>query len=83
MTIERAAIRWGGRVWSLPRPARHHDVIALIHRATGAMGIDDVQGFVTSTGRFVDRKDGAEIALASGQVEALRWPPNLFSEDLW
>ena len=27
--------------------------------------------------------EGAEIALKSGQIDALKWPPCLYSEDLW
>lgn len=39
------------------------------------------QGFITSIGRFVDRKEAAEIALAQGQVDG---PVSvLTSEDLW
>jgi hypothetical protein len=43
----------------------------------------DIQGFVTDEGRFVDRLEGAAIALAAGQIAALKWPPDLYSEDLW
>lgn len=41
----------------------------------------DGGGFMTSKGRYVDRKDGAKIAVAAGQCE-----PNityLYSEDLY
>lgn len=41
----------------------------------------DDQGFLTSTGRYVDRHEGAKIALASGQID--KATPHLFSEDLW
>lgn len=60
-------------------------------------GGPDAQGFVAMLcgtdgpgGRRVienlwiaDRKMAAEIALEAGQVEALRWGPELFTEDLW
>jgi hypothetical protein len=39
------------------------------------------QGFLTSTGRFVDREDAAKIAHKSGQIR--NCPYALFSEDLW
>jgi len=39
------------------------------------------QGFVTSTGRYVDRHEGAKLAYAAGQVDKLA--SHLFSEDLW
>lgn len=42
------------------------------------------QGFLTSTGRFVDRKEAAKIALASGQIEKLNYSDKeLYSEDLY
>lgn len=39
------------------------------------------QGFLTNKNRFVDRKEGGEIAFSSGQTEELK--NMLFSEDLW
>lgn len=85
-TIKGVAIMYEGVLHQLPRPNRHHHVIRAIAKLNG-VGIDgeDVQGFVTNTGRFVDRKEGLAIALAAGQV----LDPNnirakqLFSEDLW
>lgn len=42
------------------------------------------QGFVTSSGRFVDREEAAKIALESGQIEELKYSKTkLFSEDLY
>jgi hypothetical protein len=68
---------------SLPPPARHHSVlhplVAIVDEIIGPRE----QGFVTSTGRWVDRTEGASIAIAAGQIEALNWPPHLYSEDLW
>lgn len=40
-----------------------------------------VQGFLTSTNRFVDRKEGALIAFAAGQTD--KNCETLFSEDLY
>jgi len=42
------------------------------------------QGFVTNTGRYVDRHEAGEIALAAGQLEKLRCngTHGLFSEDI-
>lgn len=43
-----------------------------------------VQGFLTSKGRFVDRREAWMIALASGQVDPEPWEGSqLFSENLW
>lgn len=43
------------------------------------------QGFVTSLGRFVDRKEGLKIALENNQVLDLKEVrgDNLYSEDLY
>ncbi len=84
--IEAAAVLHLGKVRSVPRPGRHHDVIRMIAEENpngppvrGGLA----QGFVTTTGRYVTRKLAGEIALAAGQTTALRWGPHLYSEDLW
>jgi len=82
-------------VHTVPRPGRHHTVLNALPNHIGRRAERD-QGFVTSTGRFVDRIEGAAIALAAGQVigrdnegertgpsDHLNWPPNLYSEDMW
>jgi hypothetical protein len=40
------------------------------------------QGFVTSEGRFVDRKEAKEIALEAKQIEDMA-RSELHSEDVW
>lgn len=43
-----------------------------------------VQGFLTSTGRFVDRKEAYRIAMEAGQIgEGAGYGGELFSEDLY
>jgi hypothetical protein len=63
------------------RIARHHAEI--IH--CFAEQIDhDTDGFYTSYGRWVDRKEAARIALESGQVKRLHyWEDKLDSSDLY
>lgn len=85
-SIDCAAILYGGKVHSLPRPNRHHHVIRAIALENG-VGIAgrDVQGFLTNEGKFVGRVAALRIALEAGQVLD---PSNvragrLFSEDLW
>jgi hypothetical protein len=39
-------------------------------------------GFITEEGKFVDRLTAADIAVKSGQIEELQWPPYLYSEDI-
>jgi hypothetical protein len=88
--IVAAAIQRGGISWELPPPARHHNVIAIMPRdADGYYDrAGDVQGFVTSEGRFVDRRSAMFIAEAAHQLKRRDTPgsyqgPDLYSEDLW
>ena len=85
-TIERAAIFYNGTIYSVPRPGRHHTVIQMMARdgfPNEAMALKN-QGFVTNTGRFVDRYEGAKIARAAGQIVRDPTPPDMLtSEDVW
>lgn len=83
-TVEAAAIRYEGEIYTIPRPARHHDITFLMSEL--GLGPDTMrdQGFVTSTGRFVDRKEACEIAKAAKQIKVKTGPSHvLFSEDVW
>lgn len=82
--IVAVAMRDGALILTQPIPARHH---TLIHAAYD-MGIrkkftSDDQGFLDNYGQFVGRREAGEIAVSSGQIKALRWPPFLYSEDLF
>lgn len=71
-------------VLSLPAPARHHHVMWTRlfidgQRTPGSA----VQGFLTTYGRFVGRKEAMKIAQKRGQIVHAHAPPNLFSEDMW
>lgn len=83
--IQCAAIRVGMLTMSKEPPTRHHDLPQELDRILdGAEPRFEIeQGFLTSAGTFVDRAEGARLAIESGQVAALRWPPDLYSEDLW
>ena len=84
-TIETSAVKKpDGVVIDLPRPARHHNVIAKICEEPGVkyVGSDSVQGFITSEGRFVDRQEAFAIAANAGQI-IIQSNHILFSEDLW
>jgi hypothetical protein len=67
-----------------PAPARHHHVLHQLARM--ARNLDWGQGFVTSTGRYVDREEAWPIAEAAGQLLD-RAPTGrggtLYSEDVW
>ena len=84
MRVTIAAIRTkDGKVWSVPRPGRHGDVIRKIYEATGEAVADETQGFLLSDGRFVDRADAEDVARESGQVTGDLIGGVLTSEDLW
>lgn len=69
----------GGRVFQ----GRRHCIILRSANPRGSLKGGE-QGFVTSTGRFVDRKEAAKIALAAGQIKELKYQKEtLFSEELW
>lgn len=80
-----AAILVGDLICSMPRPARHGHII----RAAGVEHRNLVQpsdqGFLTSLGRFVSRKEARQLALDSEQTveSAILHKEELFSEDLW
>ena len=87
--IVAAAIEIEGLVVSLPQPARHGHV----HASCNAAGIPHevylrgTQGFLTNTGRFVNRVMAKHIAHRAGQPqmrpESEQHQRDLFSEDLW
>lgn len=82
--IVAAAVMLDDEVWQLPRPARHHHILWALDQVLPGRAIEaHVQGFMTNTGRFVEREEAARIASMAGQVGKLSAPPHLFSEDLW
>lgn len=85
ITVELAAIQGkDGKIYSLPRPGRHNDVIDLMRKAGITGPIPQAsQGFLLSDGQFVDRITAAKIALANGQIRKLPRSIGLFTQDLW
>jgi hypothetical protein len=85
--ITHVAIRFGGKIWSLPAPNRHHDVIRLIVQETGVDHVDangDDQGFLDASGRYLRRKAALASARINGQIKRETAPGHgLFSEDIW
>lgn len=85
-TIVAAAVQIEGFTISLPRPARHaqvlHSIDGIMHEAY-VMGA--CQGFLTSEGRFVNRVQAKHIAHIAGQkiVRDNPHPRDAFSEDFW
>jgi hypothetical protein len=66
---------------------RHHNCMYLMIAITGLyqhLAGEEIQGFLTSQNRFVNREDGAKIALKSGQIDKLNYSTkDLYSEDLY
>lgn len=82
--ISRVAVRFRNVLYSLPRPARHHNVLNLIADQLDESDITGEQGFLHPiTGRFMNREEAAKYALTIDQVQTLSAPPLLYSEDLW
>jgi hypothetical protein len=90
-----AAAIWdkkSGQAFWLPPPARHHDIIKSMTARGYSAATECVQGFMTNTGSFVDRKVAAKIATAADQIIEVvtdgipmqrQDVTTLFSEDLW
>lgn len=66
--LVRAAILHDGKIWSVPAPGRHHHVILIMADAGLGPEAQRHQGFMTDTGRYVDRRDGLKIAEAADQI---------------
>lgn len=84
-SIKAAAISYEGLIFSVERPARHHDVLALMStRGVKGTAGKSVQGFLTDSGHFVDRKEAKRIARAAEQLlPRASASDSLFSEDVW
>lgn len=68
-----------------PPPARHGTLMHPTFDLTGGAQVES-SGFITSTGRYVERAEALQIAIASGQPmidHPSRHDTHLFSEDLW
>ena len=66
----------------LQQKKRHYCLFNILKKYYKEHTFDDgVQGFLTSDDRFVDRKEGGQIAFDAGQTAKLT--ECLFSEDLY
>jgi hypothetical protein len=78
-----------GLVLSLPKPNRHSDVVSAGNfiggGALGSLSSNEIQGFTTSHGRFVNRRQALVIATRAGQIVKGPAMPSfgLSSEDVW
>ena len=80
-----AAVRQDGEIFSLPRPGRHCNVIALMVKKGFPIPITGENGFLTEGGRFVGREEAMKIALEADQLLSRANPEarKLTSEDVW
>ncbi len=77
-----AAILYRGIIMTLPPPARHGTIIATMTQAFGDVDIPPrAQGFLTSEGRYVGRREAAHIAYFARQIGTQ--VDELYSEDLF
>jgi hypothetical protein len=86
--ITHVAVRFKGKVWSLPPPNRHHNVLWKIAEETGEKMVDvggENQGFLDESGRYLTRKQALVSAQVNGQMREDRpvWGDQLYSENLW
>jgi hypothetical protein len=91
--VTAAAIKAAGKVWTLPRPARHADVRRHANRELLGAGLgltagdhsDFEEGFVTSHREFVNREEAGRVAFAAKQLLfSYDSPPFcLQTPDLW
>lgn len=91
--IKQAAIFRDGEIWTLPRPARHHNILwAMFDVDNGKTPAErpaliparGEQGFITYGGRFVDRRLAYVRAVENKQLIGVpSAPPKLYSEDIW
>lgn len=84
--ITHVAIIFCGKVWSLPAPNRHHNVIRMIATKLNITHIDaHHEGFLDSQGNYLTRKHALKVAKDVGQllndVDVIG--DELYSENLW
>ena len=85
LTVETAAIRTAdAKVHTLPRPARHCDIIWHCLANGYAKPLRWEQGFVLSDGSFVNRHTAKLVAYNANQLKPTASKcEGLFSEDIW
>ena len=80
--VVQVAIRCSGKTWVLNWPCRHGHIIQMLSQMSECDKLGpNTQGFVTNTGRFVDRKEAMLIARSAGQTTSD--DEFLYSEDVW
>jgi len=82
LRVVAAACQIDGLTYSIPAPARHHDILLRMPSPERHLC---KQGFLLSDGRFIERAGARHVAIDQKQVKdmARLHPSELFSEDLW
>lgn len=79
-----ACIDVEGRIWSLPRPFRHHHIIKIMHDFGAKNRSIGDQGFLDQSGRYLTRNQAEVSADVNGQIKNGKIIGGcLTSEDLW
>jgi hypothetical protein len=88
LPLTHVAVRHKGVVWSLPSPYRHHHIFSIMNYL-GVPGpfdgdMREDQGFLDSSGRYLNRKQAFINADLNGQIKNGKIIGGvLTSEDLW
>lgn len=79
------ALDLSGLILSRPAPARHSDLMALVDKLGLPTEIifRSRPGFMTSSGRFVNRVEASKIARSCGQIEKTSAITALASQHVW
>lgn len=82
--ITHVAVLFGGIMYSLPAPNRHHHVLHVIYKENNKTW-PNVQGFLDNKGKFLVRRYALRVALVASQVIDINnvRSGRLYSEDLW
>ena len=72
-------------LYALPKPNRHHHILNKFFNNDVFGNTEQIQGFLTSKNRFVNRKEAMVIAKATNQIvnDIGYKGDELFSEHLW
>lgn len=91
--LTHVAIRFRDRIWSLPRPYRHHHIMRIIFILSQTFGLEEIthvnahgddQGFLDASGQYLTRKQARVSAELNGQIKDLTKVTGTFtSEDVW
>lgn len=84
--LQSAAILRNDVLYEPPALRSHYAVRQFINPDDASPHIGergDIEGFITSTGRFVGRDEAQDVALAAGQIRSKQGRPLLSSDIEW